>query len=178
MRGFVEALAVIAALGLVSGCAGTAVDAEDAGDAAPAPVRGATPIVGPGDEALGDLARFQGTWEFVGYDSGEAQTYIRIEGRDFHANGVHGRYLGEIAVRSDTDPKQIDFLILDCGPGCGRQGKTSEGIWDIEDDGTLVLAADETDLPRPESLEKSRGRLRVRPIDPLTNIDLQKPVWN
>ncbi len=93
---------------------------------------------------------------------------MRIDDRDFRADGVHGRYVGYVSIRSDTFPAQIDFTIEDCE--CRFEGMTSTGIY-YEDDGTIVLAGPAPGDPRPKAFTRLNEMWRLRPLDPATEGD-------
>ena len=88
----------------------------------------------------------QGTWR-IGYT-------VIIEGRDFCADTQPNEwYEGYIVIRPDTEPPQIDFVIEDCGGPCSFIGKTSEGIFYL-DDGVLVAHNPPPGNPRPKNFEE------------------------
>ena len=106
---------------------------------------------------------FQGAWELYDYESDSNMGTLHIDGRDFDADGVHGRYVGYVSIRSDTSPAQIDFTIEDCE--CKFKGMTSTGIY-REDEGILVLASPAPGDPRPKAFTKPNEMWRLRPLDP------------
>ena len=97
--------------------------------------------------------QLQGTWR-IGYT-------VVIEGREFCADTQPDEwYEGYIVIRSDTEPAQIDFVIEDCGLPCSFKGKTSEGIFYL-DDGIVVAHNPPPGNPRPKDFEdKDPTRLR------------------
>lgn len=89
---------------------------------------------------------FQGTWQLHSFVSGKHTATLRIEGRAFAADSVHGEYEGQIAVRPDAAPAEIDFTIRNCD--CKLEGKTSAGIY-READGVVELVFPPPGEPRP-----------------------------
>ena len=104
-----------------------------------------------GDESTDVDRRFQGGWELRSAGSGSSTGTLRIEGRAFEADTVHGSYQGTLAIRPDASPAQIDVTVERCD--CNLLGKTSEGIYRQEDDGTIVFAWPAPDEPRPTSFD-------------------------
>ena len=96
---------------------------------------------------------------------------MRIDDRDFSADGVHGRYVGYVSIRSDTSPAQVDFTIEDCD--CKLEGMTSTGIY-YEDDATVVFAGPAPGDPRPNEFNKPNDMWRMRRLDPATEGDGEK----
>jgi hypothetical protein len=92
---------------------------------------------------------FQGVWQLNSHGSGRRTGTLRIDGRDFRADGVHGKYAGYVSIRSDRSPAQIDFTIQDCDK-CKFEGMTSTGIYYV-DDGSIVFVAPAPGEPRPEA---------------------------
>lgn len=115
--------------------------------AALAPI--ATPPDGAGD-APGCERLFQGDWQLASLESGIGTGTLHVTGREFRAKGIHGKYEGTIAVRSDMSPAQVDFTIRSCR--CRFEGMTSTGIF-YEGDGALVFASPPPGDPRPESFD-------------------------
>ena len=91
---------------------------------------------------------FQGAWQLHSYESDISTGTLRIDDRDFHADTVHGSYVGYVSIRSDTFPAQVDFTI-ECYE-CKFDGMTSAAIY-YEDDGTIVFAAPAPGEPRPKA---------------------------
>jgi hypothetical protein len=152
-------------------------DTQDGAEAeAPdAASEGASPPVAP-PKATGELTDgeklFQGAWQLNEYGPDKRLGTLRIDNRDFHADGVHGRYAGYVSVRSDSTPAQVDFTIEDCE--CKYKGMTSTGIY-YEDGGTIVFAGPVPGDPRPEAFTKPNEMWRMRPLDPATEGDGEKP---
>ena len=115
---------------------------------------------------------FQGVWQLNEYGPDTRLGTLRIDNRDFHADGVHGRYVGYVSIRSDTSPAQVDFTIEDCE--CKFKGMTSTGIYH-EDDGTIVFAGPAPGDPRPKAFTRPNEMWRVHPLDPATEGDGEKP---
>lgn len=110
---------------------------------------------------------FQGVWQLQSYEFDIRTGTLRIDGRDFRADGIHGRYAGYVSIRSDTSPAQVDFTIEDCE--CKLEEMTSTGIY-YEDDGTIVFAAPAPGEPRPKAftgLDETRVMLEraTRPVE-------------
>ena len=139
----------------------------------PSTPEGASPAPTPA-KATGELTNgerlFQGVWDYSGSESAFGPGTLRIDGRDFDADVIHGQYTGYVSIRSDTDPAQIDFTIQGCE--CKFNGMTSRGIY-YEDDGTIVFATRAPGEPRPQTfsgLEKARHEIvRLRRQDPATD---------
>ena len=110
---------------------------------------------------------FQGAWQLYLYESGSHQGTLRIDSRDFHADSIHGEYDGSVTIRSETSPPQIDFTIEECS-GCNHEGRTSTGIYYVEDDGAIVFAGSVPGDPRPEGFTTTKELWRMRPLDPAT----------
>lgn len=123
-------------------------------------------------KATGELSDgerlFQGNWQLFAYKSDEDLGTMRIDDRDFSADGVHGSYEGYVSIRSDTSPAQVDFTIEDCE--CKFKGMTSTGIF-YESDGTIVFAGPAPGDPRPQAFDKPNDMWRMRRIDPATEGD-------
>jgi hypothetical protein len=115
---------------------------------------------------------WEGVWQLNGYESDKRTGTLRIDDRDFRADGIHGWYVGYVSIRSDTSPAQVDFAIEDCE--CKFKGMTSTGIY-YEDDGTIVFAAPTPGEPRPKAFTRLDEMLRLRPLDPATEGDGEKP---
>ncbi len=115
---------------------------------------------------------FQGVWQLNSHTSGSMTGTLRIDGRDFHADVIHGRYVGYVSIRSDTSPAQVDFTIEDCE--CKFDGMTSTAIY-YEDDGTIVFAAPAPGEPRPKAFTRLDEMVRLHPLDPATERDGEKP---
>ncbi len=129
------------------------------------------PSIAPPARATGGLTDgerlFQGVWQLNSYGSDSPTGTLRIEDRDFRADGVHGRYTGYVSIRSDTSPAQINFTIENCE--CKFDGMTSTAIY-YEDDGTIVFAAPAPGEPRPKAftgLDVTRVMLEraTRPVE-------------
>lgn len=121
------------------------------------PAASARPEADPATPA-GVPPKIQGRWQ--AYDFGlPFKTYeIHVEGTSFRADGGPDEwYEGQLAVRPDSDPAQIDFKIEDCR--CDFKGTTSKGIYYWHEDGSLVIAAPRPDSPRPEAFLHSTGQL-------------------
>lgn len=93
---------------------------------------------------------FQGDWQLASFDSGIRTGTLHVDGREFRAAGIHGKYQGTITVRADTSPTQVDFTIRHCD--CKFEGETSAGIFYAER-GALVFASPAPGEPRPESFD-------------------------
>lgn len=91
---------------------------------------------------------FQGVWELSSYGSGTSTGTLRIDGRDFSADTIHGLHEGYVSIRPDASPAQIDFTIENCA--CKFEGMTSPGIY-YEDAGTIVFVAPAPGEPRPQA---------------------------
>jgi hypothetical protein len=91
---------------------------------------------------------FQGAWELKSDGSAMSTGTLRIDGRDFSAETIHGSYTGYVSIRSDTTPAQVDFTIENCE--CKFDEMTSMGIY-YEDDGTIVFATPAPGEPRLEA---------------------------
>jgi hypothetical protein len=110
---------------------------------------------------------FQGVWQLKSDGSAMSTGTLRIDGRDFSADTIHGSYAGYVSIRSDTSPAQVDFTIEDCE--CKFDGMTSTAIY-YEDDGTIVFAAPAPGEPRPKAftgLDETRVMLEraIRPVE-------------
>ncbi len=120
----------------------------------------------PPSKPTGELADgerlFQGVWQLNGYESDKSLGTLRIDKRDFSADGVHGAYAGYVSIRSDTSPAQIDFTIEDCE--CKYKGMTSTGIY-YEDEGSIVFAGPAPGDPRPEGFTRPNEMWRLRRLD-------------
>ncbi len=99
--------------------------------------------------------RFQGDWQAHGFDSKRLEYAMTFEGRSFRAQARPDekdrdeRYEGYIVIRTDVEPAQIDFVVLDAS---GKPGRISKGIFRFDGE-TIVLKAPEHGLPRPRDLE-------------------------
>jgi len=139
-------------------------------EAADAASKGASPPPPPA-KATGELTDgerlFQGIWQLNSHGSGARTGTLRIDDRDFRADGVHGWYVGYVSIRSDTSPAQVDFTIEDCE--CKFKGMTSTGIY-YEDGGTIVFATPAPGEPRLTAftgLDETRVMLEraTRPVE-------------
>ena len=65
-------------------------------------------------------------------------------------------YEGHIAIRNDSDPAQLDFVIDDCL--CRYKGMTSQAIYRWNGDALEVSAPTPGD-PRPEQFHASSGQM-------------------
>ena len=123
----------------------------------------------PPVKATGELTegerRFQGLWRMHHFESDAVMGTLRIDDRDFHADGVNGRYEGYVSIHSDASPARIDFTIEDCG--CKFEGMTSTGIY-YEDNDTLVFAGPAPGDARPDAFAGLDYLLRLRPLDVTT----------
>jgi hypothetical protein len=131
--------------------------------AAPSP-----PVSAKGTGELTDGERlFQGVWQLKSDGSAMSTGTLRIDGRDFSADTIHGSYAGYVSVRSDTSPAQVDFTIEDCE--CKFDGMTSTAIY-YEDDGAIVFAAPAPGDFRPKAftgLDETRVMIEraTRPVE-------------
>jgi hypothetical protein len=145
-------------------------------EAADAASEGASPPPAPA-KATGELTDgerlFQGVWRLNQYGPDSRLGTLRIDNRDFHADGVHGRYVGYVSIRSDTSPAQVDFTIEDCE--CNYKGMTSTGIYYQEDAGAIVFAGPAPGEPRPKAFTEPNEMWRMRPLDPATEGDDETP---
>lgn len=115
---------------------------------------------------------FQGAWRLGEYKNDAHLGTMRIDGRDFSADSVHGDYTGYVSIRSGTSPAQVDFTIEDCE--CKFEGMTSTGIY-YEDDGAIVFAGPAPGDPRPDAFNKPNEMWRMGRLDPATESDDEKP---
>jgi hypothetical protein len=124
--------------------------------------------------ATGELTegerRFQGDWDYSHVGSENSAGTLRIEGRTFHADIVHGKYRGYVTIRPDTSPSQIDFTIEQCD--CKYEGMTTAGVY-YEDDGGIVFTGIEPGKPRPETFAGKDDLVRLSPLAPSTAGDGQ-----
>ena len=101
------------------------------------------------------LQPFQGSWQAYQYGS-KAWTLDIEEQRFRGVLGPDDWYEGQIRLRPDTDPGQIDFLIENCR--CNYRGMTSRGIFRLDGE-SIVLAAPTPGSSRPETLNPNDGRM-------------------
>lgn len=129
----------------------------------------AEPVEPPGNldtpRAKGPLSaqesKFQGVWQAYDFKSNEKLYKMKFEGRDFRADTRDQWYEGYIAIRTDTEPARLDFVIEKCE--CGFKGQTSTGIfyWDGK---TIMVSAPAPGDDRPREFDKSSGSMfRLKP---------------
>jgi len=126
--------------------------------ATPAGLAAAEDLVEPTIVAddLTDAERgFQGVWQLRSDGSGSDTGTLRIDGRAFSAETIHGSYQGHVSIRPDASPPQIDVTVVGCD--CNLEGKTSQGIFRREQDGSVVFAWPAPDEPRPTSFDGLDG---------------------
>jgi len=115
---------------------------------------------GAADAPKADLAPWQGTW--IGRvaddaEAGQITMTVRGEQADFRAPGPVKQYKGKLVVNSAANPKQVDFVVLECSEP-QYVGKSSLGIYKFGEDGTLTLAANEPGVgTRPQSFQRTEG---------------------
>ncbi len=98
--------------------------------------------------------KFQGDWQAYDVKTNKKSYKMKFEVRDFRADVGDEWYEGYIAIRTDEEPAQLDFMIEDCH--CGFKGRASTGIfyWDGE---TIVVSAPAPGDARPEEFKESSG---------------------
>ncbi len=109
-----------------------------------------------------DAAALQGTWK--GREIGanpETPRQLVISGKQLDYRGANPDDWGKgtFTLREDTQPKQLLFLLTDCGPS-QYIGKTCCMIYKIED-GTLTAAASEPGDPAAPSSFDAPGARRM-----------------
>lgn len=109
---------------------------------------------------------FQGAWDYRSLASDQSLGTLRVEGREFVADVIHGTYTGSVTTRPETSPPQVDFTIA-CE--CMFDGKTAAAIY-REEDGTIVFATRAPGEPRPTSFAdlepETHEIIRLRRLDP------------
>ncbi len=100
--------------------------------------------------------RFQGDWKAYDlFKSNRLEYAMTFDGRDFHARARPDDkdrdewYEGYIVLRTDVEPAQIDFVVLDPS---GEPGRISKGIFYFDAE-TVIMKAPEHGLPRPRDFE-------------------------
>ena len=115
----------------------------------------------------GNITELEGIWNGTDNYSDSIMRIYNFSGSDFnytedgHTNDEDGEwYVGTFSINTQTNPKQIDAVIIDCFPnGSEYLGETALGIYKIEGN-TLTLASHEPGVPtRPSSF--SGGGTRV-----------------
>ena len=114
-----------------------------------------------GEAAKADEAKIQGTW--IGHVAREPAAgppemitmIVRGAQCEFKSSRPGVEYKGTLALNPAANPRQVDFLIKESGDTDQRHvGKTSLGIYKIDEDGPLPLAANEPGVAtRPEKFE-------------------------
>lgn len=99
------------------------------------------------------VGQLQGRWQ--SYYDGVRSWWIEFDGRSFYAEmSPDDWYRGEIFVRPDAEPAEIDLLIQDCR--CGYKGASSHGIYRWEGL-SLRLDAPSPGDPRPSRFGQRQG---------------------
>ena len=128
-----------------------------AADTEPEPPARATGPLSPQEE------RFQGDWKAYGFESNRLEYAMTFEGRGFRARARPDekdrdeRYEGYIVIRTDAEPAQIDFVVLN---ESGEPGRISKGIFYFDGE-TVIIKAPESGLPRPRDFERSAGPIAL-----------------
>ena len=101
-------------------------------------------------------SKLQGVWQAYNVKSNKKLYKMKFEGRDFRADRGDEWYEGYIAIRTDTEPAHLDFMIEDCA--CGFKGRTSTGIfyWDGE---MIVVSGPEPGDARPQEFKEAGGSM-------------------
>lgn len=122
--------------------------------------------------AADDPSRFDGRWK-ARYTSSPSAFYdMEFSGGRFHAVSGDQWYKGAIVLDAGTDPARIDFKIEECE--CGREGKTSEGIFRWDGD-TIEIRAPETGNPRPTEFDETSGETMRLVREPAAPVDAGGP---
>jgi uncharacterized protein (TIGR03067 family) len=101
------------------------------------------------------LQPFQGSWQ--AYQHGSKAWTIDIKEQRFRGLlGPDDWYEGQIRLRPDTVPGQIDFMIENCR--CNYRGMTSQGIFRLDGE-SIVLAAPTPGSSRPDAFNPNDGRM-------------------
>ncbi len=107
--------------------------------------------------------KLQGDWKAYDFHSHRLEYALTFEGRGFRARARPDekdgdeRYEGSIVVRSDVEPAQIDFVVLN---ESGEPGRISKGIFYFDGE-TVIIKAPESGLPRPRDFERSAGPIAL-----------------
>jgi uncharacterized protein (TIGR03067 family) len=101
------------------------------------------------------LQPFQGSWQAYQYGS-KAWTIDIKEQRFRGVLGPDDWYEGQIRLRPDTVPGQIDFMIESCR--CNYRGMTSQGIFRLDGE-SIVVAAPTPGSSRPRAFNPNDGRM-------------------
>ena len=101
------------------------------------------------------LQPFQGSWQAYQYGS-KAWTIDIQEQRFRGVLGPDDWYEGQIRLRPDRDPAEIDFMIENCR--CSYRGMTSQGIFRLNGK-SIVLAAPTPGSSRPDAFNPNDGRM-------------------
>lgn len=122
----------------------------------------------PPERATGPLSsqeeKLQGDWKAYDFVETKRLEYaMTFEGREFRARARpeeedrDERYKGYIVIRTDFEPAQIDFVVLN---ESGEPGRISKGIFRFDGE-TVIIKAPESGLPRPEDFENSEGPIAL-----------------
>ncbi|MFB0524311.1 MAG: TIGR03067 domain-containing protein [Phycisphaerae bacterium] len=109
-----------------------------------------------------DLAKLEGTW--IGPEIGGSQgdwTFI-FSGNHVSVNGpTQESYTGTVQVNSKANPKRVDFIIEECSLR-DNIGKTSLGIYELQEEKLALAASEPGASTRPASFqEKGDGHFWV-----------------
>jgi len=110
-----------------------------------------------GCSSTSDLQRLQGTWTGKEKAQGiECKMVVTGNLVDFTAqSGTH--YKGTIALDEKAVPKAADYTVTESGSP-RYIGKTTRAIYEIKDDGKVILSANEPGVDaRPTSFDPSTG---------------------
>jgi len=122
---------------------------EEAVEPAPAPTESFPP------QTPEMLQPFQGSWQ--AYEYGASSWTLDIAGSEFRGEvGADDWYEGEIRLRPDSTPAEIDFYIRDCR--CSYRGMSSKGIFRIDDE-SIVLATPSPGSARPTVFNENNGQM-------------------
>lgn len=102
--------------------------------------------------------RLQGRWNAYDFvETTRIEYAMTFDGRDFRARArpqeAHRdeRYRGYVVIRTDVEPAQIDFVVLDAA---GEPGRISKGIFRFDRE-SVIVKAPESGLPRPSDLDSA-----------------------
>jgi uncharacterized protein (TIGR03067 family) len=138
----------------ISESQGTSPSQEAADESSPASPGQPGPAAGP---LVPDEQKLQGRWQAYDVDKEFKLWAFEFSGRTFTARtGDDDWYEGHIAIRSDGDPAQLDFVIDDCR--CGYKGMTSQAIYRWNGD-ALVVSAPTPGDPRPEHFRAASSQM-------------------
>jgi uncharacterized protein (TIGR03067 family) len=108
------------------------------------------------------VEKWQGRWQAFQY--GARSWTLRIDGSKFRGDlGSDDWYTGNVVIRTDASPAEIDFEIEDCR--CDFRGETSQAIFRWDGD-SVVLSAPRPGSRRPTVFDENSGEVvRLKRID-------------